>query len=316
MWASLQPHYSLNQRRHGFTIVELLIVVVVIAILAAITIVAYTGIQNRAKASAAQQSVTQANKKVLAYAITNSDQYPVDLTTAGISDGDTSYQYSVNNTSSPKTYCITATNSTFSYYLSSTMSSPASGACPGHGANGVVAITNLATNPSFEVSASGIVLMVGGSFARTPIALGSGAYALKITTPGSASAEGVGMDQIPITSFGNYNLAMTGWGVGTINYWIRLWYTDGTYTEGTRGTAVFTSSAQRFNILTTFPDNGKTINYATVYFRTPNLQSDVFYIDSVMITSGTGVYNYADGSSANWVWNGATGTSTSTGQPI
>lgn len=36
-------------RAAGFTIVELLIVVVVIAILAAITIVSYNGIQERAK---------------------------------------------------------------------------------------------------------------------------------------------------------------------------------------------------------------------------------------------------------------------------
>ena len=35
-------------KKSGFTIVELLIVVVVIAILAAISIVAYAGIQNRA----------------------------------------------------------------------------------------------------------------------------------------------------------------------------------------------------------------------------------------------------------------------------
>lgn len=38
-----------NRRREGFTIVELLIVIVVIGILAAITVVAYNGIQNRAK---------------------------------------------------------------------------------------------------------------------------------------------------------------------------------------------------------------------------------------------------------------------------
>ena len=38
--------------RSGFTIVELLIVIVVIAILAAITIVAFNGIQERARASA------------------------------------------------------------------------------------------------------------------------------------------------------------------------------------------------------------------------------------------------------------------------
>lgn len=36
-------------KRHGFTIVELLIVIVIIAILAAITVVAYSGIQARAK---------------------------------------------------------------------------------------------------------------------------------------------------------------------------------------------------------------------------------------------------------------------------
>lgn len=37
------------RRQHGFTIVELLIVIVVIGILAAITIVAYNGVQQRAK---------------------------------------------------------------------------------------------------------------------------------------------------------------------------------------------------------------------------------------------------------------------------
>lgn len=38
----------MNKKAHGFTIVELLIAIVVIAILAAITIVAYSGIQDRA----------------------------------------------------------------------------------------------------------------------------------------------------------------------------------------------------------------------------------------------------------------------------
>ena len=98
------------QKQKGFTIVELFIVIVVIAILAAITIVAYNGISNNAKASAAQSAVSQAVRKVQAYAVANADAYPATLALAGVSDsGDTTYQYYVNNSANPPEYCITAT---------------------------------------------------------------------------------------------------------------------------------------------------------------------------------------------------------------
>jgi len=51
----------------GFTIVELLIVIVVIAILAAITIVAYNGIQSRARLSSAQSTQATVAKKAEAW---------------------------------------------------------------------------------------------------------------------------------------------------------------------------------------------------------------------------------------------------------
>lgn len=54
---------NINTKNRGFTIVELLIVIVVIAILAAITIVAYNGIQNRAKTSAGQSLANTVIKK-------------------------------------------------------------------------------------------------------------------------------------------------------------------------------------------------------------------------------------------------------------
>ena len=55
------------RKTSGFTIVELLIVIVVIGILAAITIVAYNGIQNRANGTAAEALAVDMVKKAEAY---------------------------------------------------------------------------------------------------------------------------------------------------------------------------------------------------------------------------------------------------------
>ena len=57
------------QHKHGFTIVELLIVIVVIAILAAITIVAFNGIQDRARYSAMQSDFEKLHKALEMYKV-------------------------------------------------------------------------------------------------------------------------------------------------------------------------------------------------------------------------------------------------------
>jgi len=74
--------YRTNNRRHGFTIVELLIVVVVIAILASITIVAYNGIQQKARNTARVQTVVAIQKSMLLYQAEfgKDSLYPVLLT--------------------------------------------------------------------------------------------------------------------------------------------------------------------------------------------------------------------------------------------
>lgn len=57
---------SSMRRLRGFTIVELLIVIVVIAILAAITVVAYTGVQQQAIDSKAQSDLSTLQKAIIA----------------------------------------------------------------------------------------------------------------------------------------------------------------------------------------------------------------------------------------------------------
>ncbi len=69
-------------KNRGFTIVELLIVIVVIGILAAIVIVAYTGIQTSAKVTRVYSDMASVNKQVLAYYAQNGS-YPVTSTTMG-----------------------------------------------------------------------------------------------------------------------------------------------------------------------------------------------------------------------------------------
>lgn len=62
----------------GFTIVELLIAIVVIGILAAITIVAYNGIQERATAAVLSSEVKNATTQLKAYHATN-ENYPASI---------------------------------------------------------------------------------------------------------------------------------------------------------------------------------------------------------------------------------------------
>ncbi len=112
----------------GFTIVELLIVIVVIAVLAAISVVAYTGIQNRANDSVVESDLKTVAKKLELYKIDNNGNYPVSaqLDAVDIKISTKSYYaissranfYYCIDSASPSTYAIGAISaSKQGYYM-------------------------------------------------------------------------------------------------------------------------------------------------------------------------------------------------------
>ena len=102
-------------RSRGFTIVELLIVIVVIAILAAITIVAYNGIQNQARASVVQSDVSQAVRALEAAKIrSGTNEYPADQAAAGLkASSNVTLNYYYEQTS--RQYCVEGIIGTTAY---------------------------------------------------------------------------------------------------------------------------------------------------------------------------------------------------------
>lgn len=96
----------------GFTIVELLIVIVVIAILAAITIVAFNGIQDRANETSIRNDISNFRKKIELFQVDNS-AYPssvADMEGMDIAAAKGAYTEGAGNL----LYCVAADRSQYS----------------------------------------------------------------------------------------------------------------------------------------------------------------------------------------------------------
>jgi len=136
-----------TESRQGFTIVELLIVVVVIAILAAITIVSYNGITKNARNSAIQSTLSQGIQKLELYKLNEgAGSYPATLSSAGLDSlattGDTVYTYGVSLDS--KSYCLALSQGGRTYYITSEIMNPKTGIC--NGAVGVAGTGDVAVD--------------------------------------------------------------------------------------------------------------------------------------------------------------------------
>ena len=301
----------LKLKQQAFTIVELLIVIVVIAILAAISIVAYNGIQNRARTSSVTSALSQAVKKIKVWQVDNPSTTPSSLATVGVTSDDVTYQYSPGTNGS---YCITATNGNISYKITEN-SAATSGGCAGHGQGGQSAITNILPNPSAETNQTYIANASGSTVTREiNSSATNGSYAVKVVTNGVNSYEGAAQT-ISHSSFGIFTASAYGWGSGNVRIWMRLIYSDATSTDSPSVLYSLSASPQRMSASHTFANNGKTPTTIQIFIRTDSIQAVTFYLDSFMLNSG-GLVGYADGSSTNWVWNGTAHASTSTGPAL
>ena len=116
---------NLITKKSGFTIIELLVVVVIIGILTAITIVSYIGITGKAVVSTLQSDLTNAKGDILLYQAekgvypTNVNDCPTPSSTSNLcfkySSGNNYYSYNVNNSSNPKTFTLAYKNGSIFY---------------------------------------------------------------------------------------------------------------------------------------------------------------------------------------------------------
>lgn len=115
--------------RQGFTIVELLIVIVIIGILAAITVVAYTGISQQAGVVGLKSDLKNASTQ-LSIAKIKTGTYPSD--DSGIKKSEsTDFQYTFTGSD----YCLSASSSqtgTAAFHIDSTIGTIQDDVCVGH----------------------------------------------------------------------------------------------------------------------------------------------------------------------------------------
>jgi len=294
----------MNSSTKGFTIVELLIVIVVIGILAAITIVAYNGVSDRARTSGLQQTLSS-SAKLIENARTNAGTTTYPSTMTGLDAGVTY----ANPNPVHNGFCATETDSGITYMVTSTNKTPHTG--PG------CTLINYITNPTFEAnSTAGWSAGVNSSVAPSGVSA-VGTYGMVVTHTNATAGSAYGAT------------CMTGLTVGmaySVSFATRS--TSGTPTvtvslqNGAVGGALAAGSTQAIFIPPTGSFSRTVMNW-TAQNATTCLVFDIggtvanqnFTIDAVIATNGENAGAYVDPyvTSGGWTWTGTANASTSTG---
>jgi len=299
----MRTRLTRNTTSKAFTIVELLIVIVVIGILAAITIVAYNGIQSRARIAGLQSTLAAAAKTIENTRTTaGTATYP-----STVSDLDSSITYA-NPSPSLGGFCALKTDTGITYMVTASNKTPHSG--PG------CTLVNYVTNPTFEGNAvTGWSTGGNSTIAPTPGAGFTGTYGMTITHTNTTSGNTYG------------STCMTGLTVGTQ-------YSISFALRSAVGTPTVTVSLKNTNVGGSIPADSTSQVFIppAAYSRTVmnwtaeatttcftidimgTVSSQAVTLDSVMATAGQNANAYVDPLTAPSIWTWATANnSTSTG---
>jgi general secretion pathway protein G len=314
------------RKSDGFTIVELLVVIVVIGILAAITIISYTGVSSRANVSTLQSDLDNASKQLKLYNVSYSAYPNLDLNNCPstpvvdnnycLKTSGGSYLYQTDDSTNPSTFCITETKNGTSYFINQN-TQPTAGSC---------SVTNLDTNPGFESatnfldsgSNSGNVTGLTHSNQDSTHVL-KGTYAA-MAESNAATGQYYLINNSPFVPtigdtyyFSAYvyipvGSTITGVLIGIRDFstytfltpWVESNVTPGSWTRiSCSYTATSANTSWRLSVS---DPSGVTAGSPQFY-----------WVDDAMIIQSNSLTSYADGGSSGWTWNGTPNSSTSTG---
>lgn len=288
------------KNKQGFTIVELLIVVVVIAILAAITIVSYNGIQNRAKTSALASELESATKFLEMEKIkSTTDTYPDPATTTFPGSSGTVYSYILVN---QNLYCVDASKGGITY-----------GRVTGRGMSEGSCVFNLVKNPK-GIGSAGNYMSSGWFFPLETTTDTAGVswngrsdWHRLVWTGAGNGIERLYVDLASLVNGQTYTASVLVGNPGTASVSVGIDFSDQsdiTYTIAPGGVKRISTTGSRssYDEIYRFIDlNGG-----------PTTATGLLITDA-MLTRTNVLTGYGDGDSPGWAWEGASGLSRSVG---